>query len=313
MRVYLNSDITYHSELVRGELTRRLSDLVGACRDHGHTLVLPRTTILEFRRQQELAQTRAKAQLQTALERLDEYGVQHENVVVDDVVPRVDLDEWVRPSGVRLEILDPTPEDLLRAHDKACLHAPPMKPDTKSDEMRDLVIWEMAVRSATDSPTLLVSADEVHTGDLGDTEAAECGLLRARSIEDALDVLQVKTPARQTLTDLFTAVWEDLRAAGLPFGSEVTLGGVQQPRFLQGSLGLSEVSALASLSTATGDQLQASVRFRIEGTRIVAVSVRSTGASRVKADVEVVTDKPWAVDSPNLEERRRGIREVLES
>lgn len=313
MRVFLNSDITFHPELVRGQLTRRLSDLASACRDHGHVLVLPRTTILEFRRQQELARTRMKAQLQSALELLDEFGVHHENVVVDDAVSLVGLDEWFRPSGVRVEVHEPTAEDLLRAHDKACLHAPPMKPDSKSDEMRDLVIWEMAIRSACEAPTLLVSADEVHVGDLGEAEAAQCGLLRARSIEDALDVLQVSTPARQTLTDLFTAVWEDLRAAGLPIDAEVSLGRVQEPRFVQGSVGLSEVSALTSLPTATGDQLQAYVRFKIDGARIVGVSVSSIGTSPVKADVNVATDKPWAVEPPDMEERRRGLREVLES
>jgi hypothetical protein len=50
----------------------------------------------------------------------------------------------LRATGVQLEVENPKLEDYRNAERRACLHLSPQPPETKSDEMRDLVIWEVA-------------------------------------------------------------------------------------------------------------------------------------------------------------------------
>jgi hypothetical protein len=90
----------------------------------------------------------------------------------------------LRATGVQLEVENPKLEDYRNAERRACLHLSPQPPETKSDEMRDLVIWKVALRVAKrDGKAILVSRDHVHSDERG--EAAEaCGLLRVQSLDD---------------------------------------------------------------------------------------------------------------------------------
>jgi hypothetical protein len=75
----------------------------------------------------------------------------------------------LRATGVQLEVENPKLEDYRNAERRACLHLSPQPPETKSDEMRDLVIWEVALRVAKrDGKAILVSRDHVHSDERGD-------------------------------------------------------------------------------------------------------------------------------------------------
>ena len=312
MRVILNSDITFQPALVRGSTSARLTSLLHACRDHGHIVIVPRTTVYEFRRQQEVLKTRKVTELENALRLLDELGIGHPEVDVEDAVGQEELEQLIRAEGALVEIAEPTHAELLAAHDGACLHDGPMAPDAKSDEMRDLVVWEIGHRYARQRAPM-VSNDEVHSGVRGEEEASANGLLRARTIEDALDILEIETPARVLLLTMFQAVWDDLRGAGLPILAAPELRRIREPRFKQGEVGLADASAVVRLAAGTGAEIEARVRFVIEGARIVQVSMHSTQSSELELGAELKVERPWNAPALDLNARLQDLRDVLET
>ena len=93
--------------------------------------------------------------------------------------------------------------------------------------MRDLVIWEIAIRIAkADGEAILLSRDQVHSGPLGREEAESAGLLRTAQVDEALEILGLRTPGGDLARSLLEAVWKELHNAGLPIPEEPTLRGV---------------------------------------------------------------------------------------
>jgi hypothetical protein len=198
MKVLLNSDILFQTHLATKGLSRDLQTLFQACVDNGHGLVIPLTSKLEFDRNQAEHAARERRRIDDAYKTLDKYGIQHEEAPAIDRVKLPDLMWLIQESGVEASLEDPTEEDLREAHRRACLHENPHPPDAKTDEMRDLVIWMIALRiSKAEGGALLISRDEVHTHSRGDKEALDSGLIRVDSLEKALDYFEVETPAGQ--------------------------------------------------------------------------------------------------------------------
>jgi hypothetical protein len=82
------------------------------------------------------------AEVEHAYEVLRRAGVPFEEREAAKLFIVPDIAELFRASGAKVEIEDPTLDDFNDAHRRACLHLSPQPEETKSDEMRDLVIWQ---------------------------------------------------------------------------------------------------------------------------------------------------------------------------
>jgi len=110
-------------------------------------------------------------------------------------LPSLGVVDALRATGVTVEIEDPALDDYREAETRAALHLAPHPPLSDSDEMRDLVIWQVAIRIAKrDGGACMVSRDEVHVHERGASEAGGVRLYRARNFEEAVEVLLQKSP-----------------------------------------------------------------------------------------------------------------------
>ncbi len=151
---------------------------------------------------------------------------------------------------------EPTKADYDIAHRKACYHTSPHPPDIKSDEMRDLIIWEIAIRIANeDNGAILISNDNLHIHHRGDQESSEVNLLRFNSFERAMEVLDIETPSAKEIKQLLDKVWERLIASNLPLQDGASLVSVKRPRFRNNENGTVNVNALLKFHTGDGKEL----------------------------------------------------------
>jgi hypothetical protein len=138
-------------------------------------------------------------------------------------VKAVDMATALRAEAVTVEVCDPTLEDYRDAERRAALHLPPQSPATSSDEMRDLVIWALALRLAKiDGQAMLISRDETHSDKWGKAEAAAAGLYRARDFDEASETLGLVTPAGTLAREIIKPMLDALEMAGLPFPKELS-------------------------------------------------------------------------------------------
>src|SRR5205809_277713 len=223
MRIVLNSDVLHMERLVATGLPAHLE---GFCREAaatGAVLVLPRTTVLEIERHQSQLVEEQIAEISTAMATLERRGVELPTVDPRKLVEKGNLLAKLRATGIQVEVVDPLLEDYQEAERRACLHLPPQAPNAKSDEMRDLVIWAVAIRLARrDGRAILISRDTVHSDDRGAAEAEASGLLRAEDFDAALDLIGRENPAGAAARAMMDVVWGHLRAAGLPLPAEAT-------------------------------------------------------------------------------------------
>jgi len=179
---------------------------------------------------------------------------------------------------------EPTMEDFMEAHRRTCLHECPHPPDAKSHEMRDLVIWMIALRLASqDGGALLISGDKVHVHSRGDDEAASVRLERVKSIEDALDYLNIETPAGKLIKQLLAPVWSDLVEAGLPVPGQMSPMGMSQTRFIQGIRGPSFAYCILRARTSDKRMLEAATEIHADDGMITKVILSNIS----------VENKPW--------------------
>ena len=183
VKVILNSDVIYSKDLRRTGLPTHVVDFLAKCALAGHELVVPETTQIEFEKEQEKARLARISELEKAATVLRQNKVDVPEFSPADLVQSVGLSDLLgQISGLSYAIHEASLGDYKLALRKACLREPPHPPDSKSDEMRDLVIWQTAMRIANESGgALLVSRDEVHTHHRGDIEAAEHQLLRVQT------------------------------------------------------------------------------------------------------------------------------------
>jgi len=148
VKVVLNSDITFLPDLIREGLGRQVSALAEACREHKFDLALPLTTVMEFQRQQEEYAEQERRKLDDATALLDRLGVPHDPVDSATLIEIRALSDLFSEAGSSVEVVNPTFEDFMEAHRRACLHLSPQPRTGKGgpDEMRDLVVWCLAVR-----------------------------------------------------------------------------------------------------------------------------------------------------------------------
>lgn len=284
MKIILNSDILYHAYLIKGDLSKKLQELFRECIIKGYKVVIPLTTLLEFDCKQSKFVETETSELEKAYRLFTKFNISFTRVEPSEVIKNPELIELIKRIGVEVIVENPTKDDLLEAHMRACLHKPPHPPDIKSDEMRDLVIWMIALRIASkDGKAILISQDVVHVHSRGDKEANSFGLIRLKSVEEALEYFDVETPSGVLIKNLITPIWEDLLESGLPLGKEISIIGVSQPRFIQGNTGISKAFSLIKLRTVDSKTLKAYIDITIDGNII----------RELKLSEITILDKPW--------------------
>jgi len=265
-------------------LSKNLQVLFSICQKKGHVIIIPVTTLLEFDRKQLESLNRKTLELEKAYMLLEDLNIKFTRVEPPEVIKKPDLIELVKKSGVEVRVENPTNDDYLEAHKRACLHECPHAPEKKSDEMRDLIIWMIALRFAQkDGNAILISGDVVHVHPRGDNEASSVGLIRFKSVEEALEYFEVETPVGKLIKQLIMPIWEDLLKAGLPLNKDVSLVGVAEPTFIQGTEGISNAYCLIRLRTLDGKMLKTNIAMKIDNNVIVELKL---------SDI-MINEKPW--------------------
>jgi len=181
--------------------------------------------------------------------------------------------------------------------------------------MRDLVIWAIALRVAAGAHgAVLLSRDDVHSGVLGDTEAAGVHLVRVRSCEEALEFFQVKTPAGEMATAIMALVWPELVGAGLPLPVGPSVTGISGVRFVHGQNGPRSAMFSVKARSDKGGDFGAKVGVEIEDGVVSRV-----GLSDVRVDEErwrdgsmgVVVKKPLPGWADDYQERLAALRGMV--
>jgi hypothetical protein len=210
-------------------------------------------------------------------------------------------------------VVNPTLEDFQDAHRRACLHEAPHPPKIKSDEMRDLVIWSIALRiSAGEAQTLLVSRDEVHSGSLGTDEAKAARLVRLTSLDEALEYLEVRTPSGEQLLSLLDPWWDALRREGLPLGNAPQLKSVGMVTFVQGTNGPSDASGTISIGGADGILISGDLEISVPSGNSARLFLRNIHVGDVpRAEIMIEAPAVPVVLQDSLEERLASLRKAL--
>lgn len=318
MKVILNSDILHDERLVIDDVSKRLRAFLWACADKGHVIVIPLTALLEFNRKQSELVSKTALELKRAYDLLDRLKISYSKVDPSNIVKPPDLVGMIKKQKVEVIVEEPTLEDFQEAHRRACLHECPHIPEKKSDEMRDLLVWVIALRLAKQGGgALLLSRDEVHNNQRGDSEATETGLVRVKSVEEAewfLDV-DVGTPAARLVEQLLTPVWSDLLSQGLPLSREVSPLGVSRASFVQGVRGPSSVICAIKAKTSDGKILRAETEIHTSDgviTELKLSDVTVNGALWRDGFLTVQPNKMWGHERDDYEDRLSALMQMLE-
>ena len=194
MRIILNSDVVHTDRRWSEGLPAHIEWFCRAVAAAGAVLVLPRTVLWEDERHQTTLDSAQVRKAEEAIATLKSLNIPLPAIAVPNVVG-VGLVDALRSTGASVEVEEPGLEDYREAEKRAALHLAPHPPLGDSDEMRDLVIWQVALRVAKrDGSALIVSRDEVHVHERGSGEAAAALLHRAKRFEEAVEVLLQNSP-----------------------------------------------------------------------------------------------------------------------
>lgn len=179
MRIVFNSDVLFATQLIKDVLNRKVVEFMQECARHGHSVVIPSTVLYEFQFKQQGYRAAEINKLKIAKASLESWGIAVSGLDFELLVSEPDLCELIKHCGLKVEVVSPTMANYENAHRRACFHIPPAVPGAKSDEMRDLLIWEMALDvSKQDGQAMLIAQDKVLCGPGGDEEAKQYNLLR---------------------------------------------------------------------------------------------------------------------------------------
>jgi hypothetical protein len=253
MRIILNSDILHMTRQLATGLARQIDNFCREAAQVDCILVIPRTVILENERHQLKLYNDEIAKLNAASATLTQWGVLVPAFDAKKVVPNLDIVTALRATGIAVEVQDATLNEYRDAERRASLHLAPQSPSAKTDEMRDLIIWAIALRIAIqDNGAILVSRDEVHSDSHGADEAATANLFRARTLDDALNQFGSVSPAAALARSVLSAIWTELRAAGLPVPEAVPSRRFSRLQFVADNEGHANTRLRFEIATAEG-------------------------------------------------------------
>jgi len=146
MKIIIDANILYTNYLIQKALPAGLNSFFEACAKSGHVIVITQTTKLEFDRKQAEAREREMGDIQKAYRTLKKHKIRFNEINPDIVVLEPNLISLLKDSGAKVVQIEPTILDFNYAHHKACLHLTPHPPESKTDEMRDLIVWSIALQ-----------------------------------------------------------------------------------------------------------------------------------------------------------------------
>ncbi|MDQ2078475.1 hypothetical protein, partial [Marinimicrobium sp. ABcell2] len=82
MKIIFNSDLLYADSFIKDRLPRHLHNFLVECKEHGHEIIIPETTLLEFDRKQSVFLQKEMSEIESAKEKLSLYGVEVELDIV---------------------------------------------------------------------------------------------------------------------------------------------------------------------------------------------------------------------------------------
>lgn len=323
MKVIFNSDVLFPPATGRaGEhVPRWFVEFAENARAQGCDIVIPETAYLELLRAHQARADFGRTKLGKAYKELRRHGIEHDEPDPEDVIQVPDLVSVLGSLGISIDVPSATLTDFTEAHRRACLHlAPHTSLELKdgsghrkaSDEMRDLVIWIMALRLAQEEGgAVLVSRDRIHTGPAGDEEAHGVGLVR---VQDASSALEVDGPGAVLVALLLHASWSGLTKAGLPLAPKPAWAELKESIFVQGDRGPAQVKATVALTGKEGKVVRARATFFISGgllesVKLVDVSVADEPfiPATVTVDLGVAIPQP----PPESDSRLKALRRII--
>jgi hypothetical protein len=130
--------------------------------------------------------------------------------------------------------------------------------------MRDLVIWTIALRLAREGAgAILISRDEVHAHQRGALEADAAKLHRAKTFDEALDLLGAVSPTGALARSVLFKIWNDLKSAGLPVPEEVPSGRFSRLLFVAGQEGHANTNLNFELPIGEGPLIGSAHIFQV--------------------------------------------------
>jgi hypothetical protein len=313
MKILFNSDLLFATSLIKDKLPRQVFEFLLACRDKGNEIVIPLTTLFEFNRKQNEFVDIEIAALNSARTKLTNYGINVGEFKSSDLVKPPDLVQLINATGVSCVLEEPTKNDYENAHRRACLRESPHPPVTKSDEMRDLVIWEISLRVAKENNgAILMSRDEVHIHHRGDKEASEYGLIRCNSIERTYESLSIETVSAQRIKELIGKVWNEILDSALPIVDGGQVVSITNPIFIDTDRGSSIVTCNANFHTGDGKELASLLSIEFADDRPFVVDfkdIKINGTSSLD-DVTLNFERPVISDA-DLNERLNDLKELM--
>ncbi|MCH8945068.1 MAG: hypothetical protein IH910_09825 [Proteobacteria bacterium] len=313
MNIIFNSDLLFATYLIEDRLPRVLSDFLQTCGENGHEIVIPETTLLEFDRKQAEFLDKEILELNKARTKLEKYEVNFDDFESAALARAPDLVALIGGTGATCSVVHPTLADFQSAHRKACSREAPHPPDIKSDEMRDLVIWEISLRIASpEDCTILMSRDELHTHHRGNSEASNHGLIRCDSFERAYESLSIETESGRVLRQLVSFILDDLIAGDdLPLIVGAQLVSVKRPTFVDTNAGTTIVKAKVKFNTGAGTELAATMTFEYAGTSPFTIKFEDTREddSDIEDFFHRIAEPPHSTD--DIIDRKRGLSELI--
>lgn len=310
MNIIFNSDLLYADSFIKDRLPRHLHNFLVECKEHGHEIIIPETTLLEFNRKQASFLQKEVSEIEAAKEKLSLYGVDVE-LDIAKLVSKPDLLELIQGT-IPCIVLYPTEHVYSVAHRKACLRESPHPPEIKSDEMRDLVIWEMALQISRESGgALLMSRDEVHTHHRGDLEASGSFLIRAKSFEQAYESLSIQTESAKKVQELLSQVWKEMVQSELPLVDGSHVKSITSVLFEDRIDGTSQVECVIKLQTGDGKELESNLEIHYWQNAPYLLAFRD-----VKVDSSGIEDAIIELDKPehmrsDVNDRKQSLEKIL--
>ncbi len=316
MKIIFNSDLLYADSFIKENLHSQLRKFLISCKKSGHEIVIPLTTLLEFNnKQSEFAKKEIK-ELDSAVAKLVSYSIKIDSLNTSELVKSPDLIRLIGIHEIKCTVEKPTKEDYDNAHHRACFKVSPAFPDAKSDEMRDLIIWEISLRIANNNNgAILMSRDKVHTNCSGDKEASECRLIRCNSFERGYESLSIDTVSAIVIKELITKMWPEIIKSDLPIVKGGQIVSIKEPEFIETEKGSTTAVCIASFQTGDGKELVSlmNIEYMNELPFIIEfkeIEVRSKKNKSSHKDVKLNFKEP-VISNKDLIDRMGKLRNIL--
>lgn len=270
MKIIFNSDILYATNFLQN-LPNKLEIFLKACIKDKHHIIFPLTTLYEFNRKQEEFRKKEIQEINGSIKKLERYNLLTSRTQnIEESVPLIDLISMIKVLGLSCDIEEATLDDYNNAHRKACLRENPHPPEIKSDEMRDLVIWEISLRIANDNKgAILMSQDVVHIHQRGDSEAKENQLIRCKSYERAKESLSIETYAAKVIKKLIESVFEKLVASKFPIENSGHIASIENPVFSNTDYATTIVYCNVKFISGAGEHISSFLKMEYQANVVI--------------------------------------------